>query len=714
MESKRQFQQEKDERGDQILVHHSKRRCEDSQQSETCRISRNYMSIRHTWNDMMPHLEVSARKIVREELERKLCPRPISNQTEISGAKFLQLVFKNELPDTIFTFSKIKAKDNTPLEVVLYNIKSQSIFAAVDDPLSSIKIEICVLNGEFGSNGSEDWSADEFNAKILRQRDNKGRLLKGDTVITLKNGVGYITNVVFTDNSSWMRSRRFRLGARVGQSNLKDAINIREGRSKPFIVKDARGELNQKHDPPSLKDEIWRLKHISKNGKIYKQLSSDGINTVEDLLKEHETNPSSLKETLHLIKRNNCVPYMIVANYLIRDHTVLQICCRPTNNQIGISGTKFLQLVFKNELPATIFTFKKIKAKDDASVEIALYDTNSRSIVADGSLSSIKVEICVLNGEFGSNGSEDWSADEFSTKILRQRDNKGQLLKGETVIELTNGVGYITNVEFTDNSSWMRSRRFRLGARVGQSNLKDAINIREGRSKPFIVKDARGESNQKHDRPSLKDEIWRLKHISKTGKIYEQLSLEGIYTVEDLLKEHETNPSSLKEKFGQIGRKQWEEIIKHAKTCVAEATFDGQNYDSEKNTLNSDERQAYKNLKDAVPIETGTHESAKTLTQATQYGAANQDLQRLYFPIAQQEEISRQMDPLNWSAEGQFVDGNIWPGDVSRIDQIVGCFTPPDINPLFFFNGNEAECSNHSSFPSSALYTSNKGKRKMV
>lgn len=144
------------------------------------------------------------------------------------------------MPATIYTNSKIQAKGNTPLEVALFDIESQS--TVTEGSLSSIKIEICVLNGEFGSNGLEDWSSDQFNSKILPPRDNKGQLLKGDTIITLENGVGYITNLEFTDNSSWRRTRCFSLGAKLLQSNLKDAINIREGRTKPFIAKDFRGE----------------------------------------------------------------------------------------------------------------------------------------------------------------------------------------------------------------------------------------------------------------------------------------------------------------------------------------------------------------------------------------------------------------------------------------------------------------------------------------
>lgn len=158
-------------------------------------------------------------------------------------------------------------------------------------------------------------------------------------------------------------------------------------------------------------------------------------------------------------------------------------------------------------------------------------------------------------------------------------------------------------------------------------------------------------------------------------------------------------------------------------------------------------------MKDPVPIETVTHELVKALTPVTaQYSAPYQDVQQLDFPIGKQaryyyiyihncilhkhlctvqhlhayqpllfskegcfnlfeyifvcifisEEISRLMDSLNWSVEGQFVDGNIWP--VAIDDQNLSCSMIPP----------EAECSNRSSFPNSAMYKSDKGKSKMV
>ena len=69
-------------------------------------------------------------------------------------------------------------------------------------PLSSIRIEICALNGEFGSgNMGNDWTTEEFNSSIVRGREGRGPLLNGDRIVTLRNGVAYIPRILFTDNS---------------------------------------------------------------------------------------------------------------------------------------------------------------------------------------------------------------------------------------------------------------------------------------------------------------------------------------------------------------------------------------------------------------------------------------------------------------------------------------------------------------------------------
>ncbi|KZV19478.1 hypothetical protein F511_31848 [Dorcoceras hygrometricum] len=115
-------------------------------------------------------------------------------------------------------------------------------------------------------------------------------------IVTLKDGVGYIDELSFTDNSSWNRSGKFRLGATVINSSY--GIRIREGMTNAFKVKDHRGESYQKHHPPSLNDEVWRLEKIGKDGASHKRLTNSGISTVGDFLRMYNVNITSLRKVL--------------------------------------------------------------------------------------------------------------------------------------------------------------------------------------------------------------------------------------------------------------------------------------------------------------------------------------------------------------------------------------------------------------------------------
>jgi len=147
----------------------------------------------------------------------------------------LELCFinDNKLSDPFFTQSNIIAKDEPPLQVALFDVGSKSIVN--HGPFSSTKIEVCALDGEFGS---EDWTEIEFKANILRERDGKQPLLIGERFITLKNGVASISKIIFTDNSRWLRGNKFRLGVKA----MQNGEIIKEGRSQPFRVKDNRGQ----------------------------------------------------------------------------------------------------------------------------------------------------------------------------------------------------------------------------------------------------------------------------------------------------------------------------------------------------------------------------------------------------------------------------------------------------------------------------------------
>lgn len=52
----------------------------------------------------------------------------------------------------------------------------------------------------------------------------------------------------------------------------------------------------KKHYPPTLDDEIWRLKKIAKDGASHKRLSKEGISCVKEFLRLFVTDPSLLRK----------------------------------------------------------------------------------------------------------------------------------------------------------------------------------------------------------------------------------------------------------------------------------------------------------------------------------------------------------------------------------------------------------------------------------
>ncbi|KAK3198249.1 hypothetical protein Dsin_021664 [Dipteronia sinensis] len=189
------------------------------------------------------------------------------------------------------------------------------------------------------------------------------------------------------------------------------------------------------------------------------------------------------------------------------------------------------------------------------------------------------------------------------TKLYHEREGKRPLVTGELIIKLRGGVGIITDIRFTDNSSWIRCQKFRLGARVVQS-IDGQVRITEAISEAFVVKDHCAEVYKKHHPPSLGDEVWRLEKIGKDGKYHTRLASHRIDTVKHFMQMYFTDPTKLREML-DCSNQAWDKIVEHASTCVvndgmlyaysaegiilsfnsvynlvAAATFDGQNYQS--------------------------------------------------------------------------------------------------------------------------------------
>ncbi|XP_021736382.1 protein SAR DEFICIENT 1-like [Chenopodium quinoa] len=242
------------------------------------------------------------RRVVNEEVERGI-QRTMRTMTRVPSFRIqapepacMKLMFVNKNLPTIFTCNKITDINGDLLNVMLVEKIGDQIIRKV--PQHPIKVEIVVIDGDFPSTDRDLWTVDEFNGKIVKERSGRRPLIAKEVNYTIKHGCCVtLGEIEFTDNSSWIRSRKFKLGARAVPGTSSDG-RILEALTEAFIVKDQRGEVYRKHYPPMLEDEVWRLEKIGKDGKFHKRLELAGIKTVQDFLKLSAIDSIKLKKIL--------------------------------------------------------------------------------------------------------------------------------------------------------------------------------------------------------------------------------------------------------------------------------------------------------------------------------------------------------------------------------------------------------------------------------
>ncbi|KAI5057104.1 hypothetical protein GOP47_0027119 [Adiantum capillus-veneris] len=236
---------------------------------------------------------------------------------------------------------------------------------------------------------------------------------------------------------------------------------------------------------------------------------------------------------------------------------------------VKVSRQFHLQFISSPAAEST-FTRTKLEGECGDTIRVRLVDVTTRQLVTEGPESATELEVVPLMGDFNIPDEEDWTADEFERNVAKEREGKAlQLLAGQLKVYLKGGLGTLGHVYFTDNSSWTRSRKFRLGVRVPQLDNGAALaSIREGISQAFLVKENRGKGYSKHDIPKQSDKVWRLRHIARNGPSHQNLCRNGIHTVKDFLCWVHKRPEDLKEVLGKMPAKSYEAAVAHAKKCV--------------------------------------------------------------------------------------------------------------------------------------------------
>ncbi|OMO90951.1 Calmodulin binding protein-like protein [Corchorus olitorius] len=219
-------------------------------------------------------------------------------------------------------------------------------------------------------------------------------------------------------------------------------------------------------------------------------------------------------------------------------------------------------------MPPHLFTGGKVEGEQGAAIHVVLLDAVTGSVVQTGPESAAKLNVVVLEGDFSEEADEDWTQEHFENNEVKEREGKRPLLTGELQVTLKEGVGTLGDLTFTDNSSWIRSRKFRLGLKVAPGYC-EGIRVREAKTEAFAVKDHRGELYKKHYPPALHDEVWRLDRIAKDGALHKKLLKSEIVTVEDFLRLLVRDPQRLRNILGSgMSNRMWENTVEHAKTCV--------------------------------------------------------------------------------------------------------------------------------------------------
>ncbi|THU43814.1 hypothetical protein C4D60_Mb02t00760 [Musa balbisiana] len=209
---------------------------------------------------------------------------------------------------------------------------------------------------------------------------------------------------------------------------------------------------------------------------------------------------------------------------------------RSSPKQIEGSDGRNLQLHFWTRLSLSHFTGGKAEGEQGAEIHVVLIDANTGHVVTSGPELSAKLEVVVLEGDFNNEDNDDWTEEEFDSHVVKEREGKRPLLTGDLYVSLKEGVGTLGEFTFTDDSSWIRSRKFRLGLKIA-SGFCDGIEVREAKTEAFTVKDHRGE-------------------------------------FEDFLRLVVRDPQKLRKVLGSgVSNKMWESLVEHAKTCVLSGKY---------------------------------------------------------------------------------------------------------------------------------------------
>lgn len=172
----------------------------------------------------------------------------------------------------------------------------------------------------------------------------------------------------------------------------------------------------------------------------------------------------------HLPRYNSWNPFVYC--FVCRSEIILARCRSPRLHieEAGPAAPS-LQLSFQKKLlQSTFYAEDHIKDEDDNKLQVALRQIESGQIYSLSLGFPVEVEIVVVDGNFPGDSSSEWSTEDFNSNILKEREGRKPLLYGVCKAKLHEGIASFGEIKLTDSSILVKSRKFKLGAKVSPSS----------------------------------------------------------------------------------------------------------------------------------------------------------------------------------------------------------------------------------------------------
>lgn len=227
--------------------------------------------------------------------------------------------------------------------------------------------------------------------------------------------------------------------------------------------------------------------------------------------------------------------------------------CSKSGDERHATQLRQLELQFLEQVPDLVYTGKEIKGGGN-HLMVELVDPLTRSRVSSGPEASAKVELMVLNKD-----DDDDDVDGHSKQ--EEFEDVGKPLLTKDHVKLKDGIAVLDNIKFKHKAKWTKSCRVILMARANINGI-----IVKAETEPFSVRDGRTNLYKKRDLPSLSDEVFRLRNISRGSSRHKRLIDAKVHTVAEFLRLLNMNPHRLKQIL-KLSAKQYKVLVNHAKTC---------------------------------------------------------------------------------------------------------------------------------------------------